>query len=122
VKKFLIFILTAAVVYFAYEYFIKEKPVLEIKDNKIITTSSVDIDAPSLSPLHYGSVQGTVKNITGESVINIVLIYNMGGSPVEAKIGRLDPGQLTNFEAPGVIVRSAGAEYYLDSLSCEIIK
>lgn len=121
-KKFLIFILIAAAAYFAYDYFIREKPVLEIKDNKIITTGAVDIDAPSLTPMRYGSVHGTVKNIIGKPVINIFIKYSMGGSPVETRIGRLDPGQSTNFETPDVIVRSANAEYYLDSLSYEVIQ
>ena len=48
-KKLLIFILLAAGAYFAYEYLLKDKTVLEINADKSITTEhSMDIDAPAI--------------------------------------------------------------------------
>jgi hypothetical protein len=119
-KKLLIFILIAAAGYFAYEDRIKERPVLEVEAAKMISTSnSIDIEAPSLAPMHSGSIQGTVKNVSDKTVSNIILKYKMDGKPVEAKIYRLDPGEQQSFSTEAVMVRSAGAPYYLEEMSYE---
>jgi len=117
-KKFLVLILIGAAGYLAYEYLIKEKPVLEINENKIISTSnSMDIEAPALMPSHSGYVQGTVKNISDKVITNIVLKYNMDGKPVEAVIDRLEPGEQKNFSTQSVMVRSANASFYMLEMS-----
>lgn len=119
-KKLLIFILIAAAGYFAYEYLIKEKPVLEIKADKSISTShSMDIDAPALAPLKYGSVQGTVKNVSDKVVTNIVLKYKLNAEPVEARIDRLEPGEVKNFSTQSVMLRHVEVTFFLDKMSYE---
>ena len=61
-KKLIIFILLVAGGYFAYEYLIKEKTVLEINADKSVTTQhSMDVDAPALAPAKFASVQGNGK-------------------------------------------------------------
>ena len=48
-KKLLALIVLIAGAYFAYEYLIKEKTVLEINADKSITTEhSMDVDAPAI--------------------------------------------------------------------------
>ncbi|HEY6626014.1 MAG TPA: hypothetical protein VIZ21_03590, partial [Ignavibacteriaceae bacterium] len=72
-KKLIIFILLVAGGYFAYEYLIKEKTVLEINADKSVTTQhSMDIDAPALAPSRFGSVHGTIKNVSDKTVTNIL--------------------------------------------------
>ena len=119
-KKLLIFILIAAAGYFAYEYLIKEKPVLEIKADKSISTSySMDVDAPALAPSRYGSVQGTVKNVSDEVVTNIILKYKLNTEPLEARIGRLEPGEVKNFSTQSVLLRHAEVTFFLEEMSYE---
>jgi hypothetical protein len=117
-KKFLIFLLMAAAGYFAYEYLIKEKVVLEINADKIVSTSfSMDIEAPAISPSIYGSIQGTVKNISDEAVTNILLKYKLDGKPAESTIDRLEPGEQRNFSTPSVMIKSSAAPFYLEEMS-----
>lgn len=117
-KKLLLIIFIGAAGYFAYEYLIKEKPVLEIKADKFITTSnSMDIEAPVLSPPTYGAIQGTVKNISDKVVTNILLKYKLDAKPVEASIDRLEPGEERNFSTPNIIIRNAGAPFFLEEMS-----
>jgi hypothetical protein len=120
VKKLIIFILLVAGGYFAYEYLIKEKTVLEIKANKSISTQySMDIDAPALAPSKYGSVQGTVKNVSDKTVTNIVLKYKLNTQPVEARIDRLEPGEVKNFSTQSVMLRHVEVTFILEEMSFE---
>ncbi len=117
-KKLLVIILIAAAGYFAYQYLLKEKPVLLVNASKVVTTSSTaDIDAPGLAQLTYGTVQGTVKNVSDKVVTNIVLKYKMDGKPVEASIYSLEPGEEKNFSTQNVMIRNAGASFYLEEMS-----
>lgn len=119
-KKLLIFILLAAGGYFAYKYLIEEKTVLEIKADKSISTQhSMDIDAPALAPSKFGSVQGTVKNVSDKTVSNIVLKYKLNAEPVEARIDRLEPGETKNFSTQSIRLRHAEVTFFLDSMSYE---
>lgn len=119
-KKFLVILLIGAAVYFAYEYLLKEKTVLEIKADKVVSiNNSMDIEAPVLNPVKYGSVQGTVKNVSDEAVINIVLKYQLDGKPVEAIIYSLEPGEQKSFSTQNIMVRSAGTSFYLEEMTYE---
>ena len=117
-KKLLIFILLVAGGYFAYQYLINEKTVLEIKANKSITTEhSMDINAPALSPAKFASVQGTVKNVSNKTVTNIVLKYKLNAQPVEARIDQLEPGETKNFSTPSVRMTHVEVTFFLDNMS-----
>ncbi|HSL89092.1 MAG TPA: hypothetical protein VK870_07315 [Ignavibacteriaceae bacterium] len=117
-KKFLIFVLLVAAGYFAYEYLIKEKEVLEINADKLLSTAhSMDADAPALSPTRTGAVGGTVKNISDKVVTNIVLKYQMDAKPVEARIDRLEPGETKNFSTQSVSLRYADPSFYLEEVT-----
>ncbi len=119
-KKLLLVILIAAAGYFAYEYLIKEKQVLEIKADKFITTNnSMDIEAPVLAPPTYGAIQGTVKNISDKLVTNIILKYKLDAKPVEASIDRLEPGEQRNFSTQTIIIKNAGAPFFLEEMIYE---
>jgi hypothetical protein len=118
VKKFLIFILLVAGGYFAYQYLIKEKTVLEIKADKSITTEhSMDIDAPALSPTRYASIHGTVKNVSNKTVTNIVLKYKLNAQPVEARIDQLEPGETKNFSTKSLRMTHVEVTFFLDNMS-----
>ena len=120
VKKLIIFILLVAGGYFAYEYLIKEKTVLEINANKSISTQhSMDVDAPALSPSRFGTVQGTVKNISDNPVTNIVLNYKLNAQPVEARIDRLEPGETRNFSTQSVRIIHQEVTFFLENMSYE---
>lgn len=117
-KKLLIFILIAAAGYFAYEFLLKEKSVLEINADKSITTShSTDINAPAISPKKYGSVRGTVKNVSSGVVNNIILKYKLNTQPVEARINRLDPGEVKSFSTQSVMLRHSEVTFFLEGMS-----
>jgi hypothetical protein len=120
VKKLIIFILLVAGGYFAYEYLIKDKTVLEIKADKSITTQhSMDVDAPALAPSKFGSVQGTVKNVSDKTVTNIVLKYKLNTEPVEARIDQLEPGETKNFSTQSVRLRHVEVTFFLEEMSYE---
>jgi len=120
VKKLLVFILLVAGGYLAYKYLIEEKTVLEIKADKSISTEhSMDIDAPALAPSRFGSVQGTVKNVSDQSVSNIVLKYKLNAQPVEARIDRLEPGETKNFSTQSVRLSHVEVTFFLEEMSYE---
>jgi len=116
-KKLLIFILLVAGGYFAYKYLIEEKTVLEIKADKSISTQhSMDIDAPALSPSRFGTVQGTVKNVSDKTVSNIVLKYKLNAQPVEARIDQLEPGETRNFSTQSVRLTHQEVTFFLEEM------
>jgi len=120
VKKLLVFIFLAAGAYFAYQYLIKEKTVLEIKADKSITTEqSMDINAPAISPARFAYVKGTVKNISDKTVSNIVLKYKLNGQPVEARIDQLEPDETKNFSTQSVRMTHVEVTFYLEDKSYE---
>ena len=117
-KKLLIFILLVAGGYFAYKYLIEQKTVLEIKADKSISTQhSMDVDAPALSPSRFGSVQGTVKNVSDNPVSNIVLMYKLNAQPVEARIDQLEPGETRNFSTQSVRLTHQEVTFFLEEMS-----
>ena len=119
-KKLIIFILLAAGGYFAYEYLLKDKTVLEIKADKSITTQhSMDVDAPALSPSKFASVQGTVNNVSDKVVTNIVLKYKLNAQPVEARIDQLEPGETKNFSTQSVRMTHVEVTFFLEEMIYE---
>lgn len=119
-KKLFVFILLAAAGYLVYQYVIKEKEVLEIRADKSISTQhSMDIDAPALSPSRFGTIQGSVKNVSDNPVTNIVLKYKLNAQPVEAKIDRLEPGETKNFSTQSVRLTHQEVTFFLEEKSFE---
>jgi len=119
-KKLLIFILLVAGGYFAYEYLIKEKTVLEINADKSVTTQhSMDVDAPALAPAKFASVQGTVKNVSDKTVTNILLKYKLNAKPVEARIDRLEPGETKYFATQSLRMTHVEVTFFLEEMSYE---
>jgi hypothetical protein len=117
-KKLLVFVLLVAAGYFVYEYVIKEKTVLEITADKSISTQhSMDVDAPALAPSRYGSVQGTVKNVSDKTVTNIVLKYKLNAEPVEARIDKLEPGETKNFSTQSVMLAHSEVTFFLEEMT-----
>jgi hypothetical protein len=120
VKKLAVLIVLIAGGYFAYQYLIKEKTVLEIKADKSITTEhSMDIDAPALSPTRFASIHGTVKNVSNKTVTNIVLKYKLNAQPVEARIDQLEPGETKNFSTKSVRMTHVEVTFFLEDKSYE---
>ena len=121
VKKLLVFILLAAGAYFAYQYLIKEKTVLEITAGKSISTEqSMDINAPAISPSKFASIQGTVKNVSDKTVRNIVLKYKLNAQPVEVHIDQLEPGETKNFSTERVRMTHVEVTFFLEDKSYDL--
>jgi hypothetical protein len=119
-KTLIIIILLGAAGYFAYEYLIKDKSVLEINADKSISTQhSMDADAPALAPTRRGSVKGTVKNVSDNVVTNIVLKYRLNTQPVEARIIQLEPGETKSFSTQSVMLRHSEVSFFLEEMSYE---
>lgn len=119
-KKLIIFILLVAGSYFAYDYFIKEKTVLEINADKSISTQhSMDVDAPALAPARFASVQGTVKNVSDKTVTNILLKYKLNAEPIEARIDKLEPGETKNFSTQSIRLSHVEVTFFLEEMSYE---
>ena len=117
-KKLLIFILLVAAGYLAYNYLLKEKTVLEINADKSISTQhSMDVDAPALAPSRYGSVRGTVKNVSDKTVTNILLKYKLNAEPVEARIDQLEPGETKNFSTQSVMLAHSEVTFFLEEMT-----
>jgi hypothetical protein len=117
-KKFLIFVLLAAVAYFGYDRFFKEKNELEIKAYPTTSTSySSDINAPSLSPTKYGKIEGTAKNLSEKVIANIQLKYKLNTEIVEAHIDKLEPGEEKNFSTQSIRLRNSEVTFYLEEKS-----
>ena len=97
-KKFLIFVLLLVAGYFAYDNFIKEKEAFEIKASYNKTREAVNIDAPSIQPRDFSHYEGTIKNITDETLNNIVISYLIDAKPSTANIDKLEPGEEKNLK------------------------
>jgi len=115
-KKFLVFVLLAVAGYFAYDNFIKEKEVVEINASYNKIRESVSLDAPSIQPRDFSHYAGTVKNISDETLNNIVINYLIDAQPSIAKIDKLDPGEEKNFTTNPVMLRNMDPGHYLKSV------
>jgi hypothetical protein len=119
-KKLFVFILLVGAGFLVYKFVLEKKEVLEINADKSISTQhSMDIDSPALSPSRFGSVQGTVKNVSDNAVSNIVLKYKLNAQPVEARIDRLEPGETKNFSTQSVRLTHQEVTFFLENMSYE---
>ena len=119
-KKLFVFILLVAGSYLAYEYLIKEKTVLEINADKNITTQhSMDVDAPAIAPTRYAKIDGTAKNVSDNTLTNIVLKYRLNAKPVEARIDQLEPGETRNFSTQSIMLIHHEVTFFLEEMSYE---
>jgi hypothetical protein len=115
-KKLLVFILLIAAGYFAYDNFIKEKEVVEINASYNKVRESVNIDAPALQARDFAHYAGTIKNISDESLNNIVVTYLIDAQPSKANIDKLEPGEEKNFTTNPVMLRNMDPSHYLKSV------
>ena len=119
-KKVVVLLLMAAGAYIVYDRVINEKNALEINADKQITTNqSMDINAPAISPSHYGMVSGTVKNVSDNEVTNIILKYKLNGEPVEARIDQLEPGEEKKFSTKRIMLKHHEVTFYLEGTTYE---
>lgn len=116
-KKFLVFVLLVVAGYFAYDNFLKEKEVVEIKASYNKARESVSVDAPSIQPRDFSHYSGTIKNISDETLNNIVIEYLIDAQPSTAKIDNLEPGEEKNFTTNPVMLRNMDPAHYLKSVN-----
>jgi len=117
-KALLAVILIGAAGFLAYKFLLSDKNVLEVNADKSISTQhSMDIDAPALAPSRYGSVKGTVRNVSDETVTNILLKYKLNAEPVEARIDRLEPGETKNFSTQSIMLSHQEVTFFLEEMS-----
>ena len=102
--------------YFAYDNFIKEKEVVEINASYNKVRESVNIDAPALQARDFAHYAGTIKNISDESLNNIVVTYLIDAQPSTANIDKLEPGEEKNFTTNPVMLRNMDPSHYLKSV------
>ncbi|MBK7631699.1 MAG: hypothetical protein IPJ23_13540 [Ignavibacteriales bacterium] len=116
-KKLLIFVVVMVAGYFVYDNFLKEKDAVEINASYNKTREAVNIDAPSIQPRDFASYTGTIKNITDETLINIVVTYLIDAQPSTANIDRLEPGEEKNFTTTTVMLRHMDPGHYLKEVT-----
>ena len=116
-KKFLIFALLIVAVYFAYDILLKEKEVVQINASYNKTREAVDIDAPAIQPRDFAQFEGTIKNISDETLNNIVVTYLIDAKPSTANIDKLEPGEEKNFTTNPVMLRNMDPSHYLKDVT-----
>jgi hypothetical protein len=116
-KKFLILIVLIVGGYFAYENFLKEKEVLEVKGNLVKMKEGVDIDAPAIQPRTWGHIEGTVKNISENDVNNIEIVYKINGRESVARIKSLAAGEEVKFKTEKILLNSYEASHFLEKVN-----
>ena len=115
-KKFLVFVLLIVAGYFAYDNFIKEKEVVEINASYNKVREGVNIDAPAIPARDFSHYAGTIKNISDETLNNIVINYLIDAQPSTASIDKLEPGEEKNFTTNPVMLRNMDPAHYLKSV------
>lgn len=116
-KKFIIFVLLVVAGYFAYDTFLKEKEVVSIEANYVKYRESVDIDAPALQARDFAHYEGTIKNISDETLNNIVINYLIDAQPSISKIDKLEPGKEKDFSTNPVMLRNMDPSHYLKDVT-----
>jgi len=116
-KKLVIFLLIVVAGYFAYDLFLKQKDVLEINASYNKSRESVSIDAPSIQPRDFASYEGSIKNISEETVHNIVITYLIDAKPSTAKIDKLEAGEGKNFKTSVVMLSHMDPGHYLKDVT-----
>lgn len=115
-KKFLILVVLIVGGYLAYENFLKEKEVLEVKGNLVKMKEGVNIDAPAIQPRTWGHIEGTVKNISESDVNNIEIVYKINGKESVARIKSLAAGEEVKFKTDKILLNSYEASHYLEKV------
>lgn len=116
-KKFLIFIALVVAGYFAYDNFLKEKEVLEVKGNLVKMKEGVNLDAPAIQPRTWGHIEGKVKNISEGDVEKIEIIYKINGKESIARLQKLAAGEESNFKTEKVMLNSYEASHFLEKVT-----
>ncbi len=116
-KKLLVFALLIVAVYFAYDILLKEKEVVQINASYNKTREAVDIDAPAIQPRDFASYAGTIKNISEETINNIVITYLIDAKPSTASIDKLEPGEEKNFKTSVVMLSHMDPGHYLKDVT-----
>ena len=116
-KKFIIFIVLIVAGYFAYDTFIKQKEVFSIKANYAKYREAVDIDAPALQAKDFAHYEGTIKNISEETLNNVVINYLIDAQPSISKIDKLGPGEEKEFSTSPVMLRNMDPSHYLKDVT-----
>lgn len=116
-KKLLIIVVLIVGGYLAYENFLKEKEVLEVKGNLVKMKEGVNIDAPAIQPRTWGHIEGTVKNISESDVNNIEIVYKINGKESVARIKSLAAGEEVKFKTDKILLNSYEASHYLEKVN-----
>lgn len=119
-KKFMIFIVLVVAGYFAYDYFLAEKALYEIKASYNKQRESVDINAPSIQPRDFAHYEGTIKNISEKTLNNVVVNYMIDAQLSAAIINRLEPGETKEFKTNVVMLRHIDPSHYLKEVTFEL--
>lgn len=115
-KKFLIFVLLVVAGYFVYDSFLKEKEVVEIKASYSKVREAVNIDAPAIQARDFSHYEGTIKNISEETLTNIVITYLIDAKSSTANVDKLEPGEEKSFSTNPVMLRNMDPAHYLKSV------
>lgn len=116
-KKFLILVVLIVGGYLAYENFIKEKEVLEVKGNLIKMKEGVNIDAPAIQPRTWGHIEGIAKNISESDINNIEIVYKINGKESVARIKSLAAGEEVKFKTDKILLNSYEASHFLEKVN-----
>lgn len=74
-KKFLVLVLLLVGGYFVYDNFIKEKELVSVKANYVKNRESVDVNAPALQARDFAHYEGSLINVSEETLTNITVTY-----------------------------------------------
>lgn len=115
-KKLFIFIAIVVVGYLVYDNFIKEKKVVQIKASYTSRQEISGAEAPAISPRVFAHYEGTVKNISGKILNNLVITYVIDGHESEFKISKLSPGEKVDFKTGSVLLQHINPYHNLKSV------
>lgn len=115
-KKFLVLVLLLVGGYFVYDNFIKEKELVSVKANYVKNRESVDVNAPALQARDFAHYEGSLLNVSEETLTNITVTYLIDAKKSIAKIDKLEPGEEKNFYTDPVMLRHSDAAHHFESI------
>ncbi len=115
-KKLILFLIIAAAGYLVYENFLKENEVIKVEGSLVRIQNSASIESPGVSARNFGYAEGTVKNLSGKIVKNIVINYMIDRQISSAKISELKPNEEVKFKTDQVMIRVLEPPFYLESV------
>ena len=115
-KKLMIFVVLVIAGYLVYNYFIKSKEAVHINASYTTSSETADPDEPSVSPKKYAQYKGSVENISGKGLRNVVIVYSIDGRDSKSRIGNLNPGEEVNFQSSPVLLFHTNASHYFKSV------